>query len=90
VVEDAAGVGERFEAPSSVVLAHAGVADAAEGQLGDERVEGAVFDDGVARFGAVEDLVDHIIVLGEDVETERVGVAMKELWKGWPSTRRAP
>ena len=76
VVQHAAGVGESFEAEPAVILAHAGIADTTERQFRNERMDGAVVDDGVAGFCSVEDLFDDVVVLGEDVQAERCGVTV--------------
>src|SRR6185437_602318 len=57
VVEDAPGVREDLEAPAAVVLAHPAVADAAEPELGDQRLDQAVVHARSARVGRLEDLL---------------------------------
>jgi hypothetical protein len=79
VVEDAACVGEGLEAPPAVVLARPGVADAPERELGNQRVNRAVVDDGIGGLGRAEDLLSDVVVLGEDVETEGVRVGLDPL-----------
>src|SRR5215468_10027831 len=76
VVEDAAGVGEGLEAPAPVILPHPGVADPAEWQFRYQRVQGAVVDDRIAGFGHAQDLVGDVVVFGEDIQAERVRVAV--------------
>src|SRR3954453_3634849 len=71
VVQDAAGVRVGAEAPLAVVLAHPGVADAAEGQVGNERLDRAVVDGRVPGGGRAQDLLRHVLVFSEDVEAER-------------------
>src|SRR5262245_32251192 len=53
VVHHAARVAERLKTPSAVVLAHSGVAHAAERQFGHQRLNCTVVDHRVARFGRV-------------------------------------
>src|SRR6476646_4810218 len=39
-------------------------------------MQGAVVDDGIAGFGHAEDLVDDVVVLGEDIQPKRMRVAV--------------
>src|SRR5687767_2753579 len=72
LVEDAAGVGEGFEAGEAVGFADAAVADAAERQLELVEVDHGVVDRGAAGAGAGDDLARDPAVAAEDVEDERL------------------
>jgi hypothetical protein len=82
MIHYAAGVGERLKAPSAVVLAHARIADAAERELRDHRMDRAIVDRRIARFRAVENALCDADVLSEDVEAERAGPAVDPLNHG--------
>ena len=77
--EDPLPVRERLEAPLAVVASHAAVADASEGELGNDHVHDDVVDAGVARARPVDDLVLRRLVVREQVERERLGTVRHEL-----------
>src|SRR5579872_5657548 len=72
VVENTAGIGVSPETPFAVVLAHPGIAHAAEGQFVDEGLNGAIVDHGIPGLRRIEDAFCNALVFREDVKTERV------------------
>src|ERR1051326_8234895 len=72
LLEDAAGVGEGFEAETAVRFADAALADAAEREVELVEVDEGVVDDGAAGAGAADDVADDALAAAEDVEDERM------------------
>src|SRR5262249_27318085 len=79
LVQHAAGVRVGAEAPLAVVLAHPGIANAAEGQVGDERLDRAVVDRRVSGGGRVQDLLRHMLAFREVIEAERAWPRIDEV-----------
>ena len=78
-VMDAAGVRVCAEAPLAVLLAHTGVADDAERQVGDERLNRAVVDRRVPRGGRLQDPLRHLLVFRKDIEPQRAWPRVDEV-----------
>src|SRR5262249_3736615 len=62
VIQNAAGVRVGAEAPLAVVLAHSRVADAAEGQVVNDRLDGALVDSRISRCRRVQDLLYDVFI----------------------------
>ena len=62
-----------------MILAHAGISDAAEWQIVNRRLKGAVVNVGIARTRRAQDLFGYRAVLGEHIETQRTGTCVNEL-----------
>src|SRR5438093_10540724 len=70
VVQNAARVRVGAESPLAVVFTHSGISDAAEWQVMDDWVQGALIDRRIPRRRRVQDLLDYRLILGEHVQTE--------------------
>jgi hypothetical protein len=79
VVQNTARVCVRPESPLAVIFAHSGVADAAEWQIMEDRLKGAVVDAGIPRCRRVQDLLGYGPIVREQVKTERARPRVDEV-----------
>ena len=77
--QNPARVGVCAESPFTMIFAHPRVSDAAEWQIVNRRLKGAVVNVGIARTRRAQDLFGHRAVLAEHIQTERAGAGVNEL-----------
>src|SRR4029077_11703757 len=78
VRQDSARVRVGAEPPFTMVFAHPRVSDAAEWQIVNRRLKGAVVNVGIARTRRAQDLFGDRAVLGEQIQTQRAGTRVNE------------
>ena len=79
MIEDAARVGERLEAPPAVIFAHARIPGPAERKFRDHGMDRAIVDGRVARPGGVQNAFGDAGVFGEHIQSKRRGPAVDPL-----------
>src|SRR5207244_1221891 len=77
--QNPARVGVCAESPFTMIFAHPRVSDAAEWQIVNRRLKGAVVNVGIARTRRAQDLFGYSAVLGEQIQTQRAGTCVNEL-----------
>jgi len=77
--QDSARVRVGAKSPFTMILAHPRVSDAAEWQIVNRRLKGAVVNVGIARARRAQNLFGYRAVLGEQIQTQRAGTCVNEL-----------